>query len=143
MQRIFSFAVAIVITTASAFALMPPEVYREARANAPYHVQIAVTKVEAPRVGPGTCSVEGQVLKIFKNETGKLANDMIVGFDVACRRQGEQVPLGGTIWLDTDALEKADFMEVYLTDTADSFAVPLWNYKLISHLSDTPQFPVE
>jgi hypothetical protein len=143
MRRFLPVAVAIALSTAAAFALMPPEVYREARAKAPFHVQIAVTKVDAPRVGPGTCSVEGQVLEIFKNETGKLANDMTVGFDVACRRQGEQVPLGGTIWLDTDALEKADFMEVYLTDTAEGFAVPLWNYKLISHLSDTPQFPVE
>jgi hypothetical protein len=143
MHRILPVAVAIALTTAAAYALMPPQVYREARAAAPYHVQIAVTKVDAPRVGPGTCSVEGQVLKIFKNETGKLTDDMTVGFDVACRREGEQVPLGGTIWLDTGALEKADYMEVYLTDAGEGFAVPLWNYKLIQHLSDIPQFPVE
>lgn len=143
MHRIPACAAAIVLTAASAFALMPPKVYSEARAAAPYHVQIAITKVDAPRVGPGTCAVEGQVLKIFKNATGRLADDMIVGFNVSCHRGGEVVPIGGTMWLDTDALEKADYMEVYLADTADGFAVPLWNYKLIPKLSDVPQFPVD
>jgi hypothetical protein len=143
MRRILPVAVAIALTTAAAYALMPPQVYREARQNAPYHVQIAVTKVDAPRVGSGTCPVEGQVLKIFKNDGSRLADDMTVGFEVACRREGDRVPLGGTIWLNTSELEKADYMEVYLTDAGEGFAVPLWNYKLIQHLSDTPQFPVE
>jgi len=143
MQRILRSAAWLVLLTASAFALMPPEVYRKARAEAPYHVQIAITKVDAPRKGPGDCGVEGQVLKIFKNATGRLADDMIVSFSVACHRVGEVVPIGGTIWLDTDALEKADYMEVYLADTAEGLAVPLWNYKLIPKLSDAPQFPVE
>ncbi len=34
-------------------------------------------------------------------------------------------------------------MEVYLADTAEGFAVPLWNFKLIGKLSVAPQFPVE
>lgn len=143
MKRVLLLAFAACLCSMKAVALMPPEVYRQAREKAPYHVQIALTKVDAPRTGPGTCPVEGQVLKIFKNETGKLADDMIVDFTVACRRAGDQVPIGGTIWLDTGALEKADYMEVYLTDSADGFVVPLWNYKLIDHLSDTPQLPVE
>jgi hypothetical protein len=143
MHLISRSVVWLVLLTASAYALMPPEVYRNARAEAPYHVQVAITKVDAPRKGPGDCGVEGQVLRIFKNATGRLANDMIVGFTVACHREGEVVPIGGTIWLDTDALEKADYMEVYLADTAEGFSVPLWNYKLIPKLSDTPQFPVE
>lgn len=143
MQRILLLVVAVFLSSVAALALMPPQVYRDAREKAPYHVQIAITKVDAPRVGPGTCPVEGQVLKIFKNETGKLANDMMVDFEVACRHAGDRVPIGGTIWLDTDALEKADYMEVYLTDAAEGFVVPLWNYKLIDHISDTPQLPVE
>jgi len=143
MHRIVRSALWMMVLPASAHALMPPEVYRNARAEAPYHVQIAITKVDAPRTGPGTCGVEGQVLKIFKNATGSLSNDMTVGFAVACRHTGDVVPLGGTIWLNTDALEKADYMEVYLADTAEGLAVPLWNYKLISKLSDEPQFPVD
>lgn len=143
MRRILRSVGMLVLLTAGSFAMMPPEVYRKAREGAPYHVQIGITKVEAPRAGPGSCAVEGQVLKIFKNATGRLAADMKVSFDVACHRQGEAVPIGGTIWLDTQALEAADYMEVYLADTAEGFAVPLWNYRLISHLSDAPQFPVD
>lgn len=143
MRRISFSALAIVLTAASASAMMAPEWYRKARAEAPYHVQIGITKVSAPRTGAGTCSVAGQVLKIFKNATGTLADDMIVGFDVACRHAGDEVPPSGTIWLDTDELAKADYMEVYLTDAAGGFAVPLWNYKLIPKLSDAPQLPVD
>ena len=143
MSRILECVACLVLLGGSAGAMMAPEYYRKARAEAAYHVQIAITKVEAPRVGPGSCAVEGQVLEIFKDATGKLSKDMTIGFPVACHRADEKVPIGGTVWLDTDALEKADYMEVYLDDSADGFEVPLWNYKLISKLSDTPQFPVE
>jgi hypothetical protein len=123
--------------------MMAPEYYRNARAEAPYHVQIAITKVDAPRQGPGSCSVTGQVLEIFKNATGKLAKDMLIDFTVACHRKGDTVPVGGTVWLDTDELEHADYMEVYLTDADEGFAVALWNYELIPRLSSTPQLPVD
>ena len=123
--------------------MMPPEVYRKAREGAPFHVQIAITKVEAPSNRPGSCQVEGQVLRIFKNATGALAPDEIVGFSVSCHRKGERVPVGGTVWLDTDALEKADYMEVYLAGTPPEMTVPLWNYRIIPQLSDEPQFPVQ
>ena len=139
MQRILSWAVMCALVGGQAYALIAPEYYRKARAEAQYHVQIDITKVEAPRQGPGTCAVEGQVLQIFKDATGKLAKDQIIGFTVACHRQGDTVPVGGTLWLDTDALENADYMEVYLDAAADGFDVAMWNYKLIPKISDTPQ----
>lgn len=143
MRRIIECVACLVLLGGAADAMMAPEYYRKARAEAPYHVQIAITKVEAPRTGPGTCAVEGQVLEIFNDATGKLSKDMMIGFPVACHRKGEMVPIGGTVWLDTDALEKADYMEVYLDDSADGFDVPLSNYKLIPKLSAEPQFPVD
>lgn len=129
--------------TVSAHALMPPETYRKARAEAAYHVQIAVTKVDAPRHGPGDCYVEGQVLEIFKDASGKLAKDAVVGFPVACRRAGDRVPIGGTLWLDTDALEKADYIEVYLNAAGEGYVPALWNYRIIAQPSATPQLPVD
>jgi hypothetical protein len=143
MLRVLRLALVFVLLGGTAHALMAPEYYQKARADAAYHVQIDITKVEAPRTGPGTCAVDGQVLRIFKDATGKLAKDQIIGFTVACHRKGDKVPIGGTLWLDTDALEKADYMEVYLNDAAEGFDVALWNYKLIPKLSDTPQLPVD
>ncbi|MEI9902526.1 MAG: hypothetical protein WDN31_23290 [Hyphomicrobium sp.] len=125
-------------------AMMAPEYYRKARAEAPYHVQVAITKVDAPRRGPGTCDVTGKVEQVFKDATGKLPKGAEVGFPVACRRKGDEVPLGGTVWLDTDALEQAEFIEVYLIDGADGgFDVPLSNYRIIAAPSPAPQFPVD
>lgn len=143
LQPILPSIIWLVLLVGAASAMMAPEYYQKARAEAPYHVQIAITRVEAPRVGAGACGVEGQVLQIFKDTTGKLAKDMIIGFPVACRRQGDVVPIGGTVWLNTEALEHADYMEVYLDDAAEGFDVALWNYKLIPALSSAPQFPVQ
>lgn len=143
MHRILSSAVSLLLLTAVAHALMPPEVYRKARAEAAYHVQLAITKVDAPRQGPGGCLVEGQVLKVFKDTGGRIAPDQIISFPVACYRRGDSVPIGGTLWLDTDQLEKADYMEVYLNADGEGFAPALWNYRLIPKPSDTPQIPVE
>jgi hypothetical protein len=143
MGRAVGLVLSLLLLTCVAHALMPPEVYRKAREEAAYHVEVDVTKVDAPRTGPGTCLVEGQVLRLFKNTGDKLAKDEIIGFPVACRRQGDTVPIGGTMWLDTDALEKAEYIEVYLNDSGDGFEPALWNYKLIDKLSDEPQLPVD
>ena len=143
MIRFLHFAAALLLLPVAASAMMPPEVYQKAREEAPYHVQVAITKVDAPRQGPGGCFVEGQVLKIFKDEGDRLKKDEIVGFPVACHRRGETVPIGGTVWLDTDQLEKAEYIEVYLNADADGFEPALWNYQLIPKPSDEPMMPVE
>jgi hypothetical protein len=143
MQRFMMLGCLLVLFTASAHALMAPEYYRKARAEAPYHVQVAITKVDAPRKGPGTCEVEGKVAEVFKDANGKLPKGADVGFTVACHRPGDTVPLGGTIWLDTNALEQAEFIEVYLVDASDGFDVALWNSKIIAGPSATPQFPID
>lgn len=143
MRRSVGSVALLLLLTGVAQALMPPEVYSKARADAAYHVQIGITKVDAPRKGPGGCLVEGQVLKIFKDSGEKLAKDQVISFPVACYRRGDTVPIGGTLWLDTDQLEKADFIEVYLNEDGEGFEPALWNYRLISGLSDKPQIPVE
>jgi hypothetical protein len=143
MRRTTFSVASLLLLAGAAHALMPPEVYRKARADAAYHVQIGITKVEAPRHGPGGCSVEGQVLKIFKNTDEGLAMDETIDFPVACYRRGDTVPIGGTLWLETDQLEKADYIEVYLNKDGAGFEPALWSYQLIPNLSDTPQMPVE
>jgi hypothetical protein len=66
-----------------------------------------------------------------------------VSFSVACRREGEEAPIGGTMWTDTDALKSAKYIEVYLVPGVDGYAIAMWNSKIIAAPSKTPQFPVD
>ena len=66
-----------------------------------------------------------------------------VSFAVACHRAGEQVPIGGAKWTDTETLASAKYIEAYLTPGVDGYAVAMWNSKIIDALSKAPQFPVD
>jgi hypothetical protein len=133
----------LLLLMTSAQALMAPEFYRQARADAPFHVQVAIDKVTPPAKGAGNCLVEGKTVEVFKDAGGKLAVGSPVSFSVACHRAGEQVPIGGTMWTDTDALTSAKFIEAYLTPGVDGYAVAMWNSKIIAEPSKAPQFPID
>ena len=132
-----------VLATGAAHAALPPWVYQEARAKAPLHVQIDIAKVSLPASTPGTCTVSGKVLRIFRDTPGTLSTGRVIEFPVACSRAGEMVPVGGTIWQDADTLAAARFIEVYL-DIVDSRYVPaLDQARIIDAPSEEPQLPVE
>ncbi len=132
----------LLLLTTSARALMAPEFYRQARADAPFHVQVAIDKVTPP-AAPGNCIVEGKIAEVFKDAGNKLPVGTPVSFSVACHREGEQVPIGGAKWTDTAALTSAKYIEAYLTPGVDGFAVAMWNSKIIDAPSKTPQYPVD
>jgi hypothetical protein len=129
--------------TASASALMAPEYYQKARAEAPYHVQVEIALVSAPEEGPGDCTVEGTVVEVFKDATGKLKKGTPVSFAVACYNEADRLPIGGVMWTKADALQQAKYIEVYLVDAAEGFDVALWQSKIIAAPSAQPQFPVD
>ena len=133
----------VVLFTTSAHALMAPEFYRQARAEAAFHVQVAIDKVTPPAKGPGSCMVEGKVAEVFKDAGNKLPAGTPVSFSVACHRAGEQVPIGGAKWTDTEALKSAKYIEVYLVPGVNGYAIAMWNSKIIAAPSKTPQFPVD
>jgi hypothetical protein len=143
MQHVASLASLLILFATSAHALMAPEFYRQARADALFHVQVAIDKVTPPAKGPGSCMVEGKVAEVFKDAGNKLPAGAPVSFSVACHRNGEAVPIGGTMWTDTDALQSAKFIEVYLVPGVDGYAVAMWNSKIIAAPSKAPQFPVD
>lgn len=143
MQHVARFACLLIVLSTSAHALMAPEYYRQARAEAPFHLQVAIDKVTPPAQGPGNCLVEGKVAEVFKDAGNKLPAGTPVSFSVACHREGEPVPIGGTMWTDTDALQSAKFIEAYLVPGVDGYAVAMWNSKIIAAPSKTPQFPVD
>jgi hypothetical protein len=135
--------VSLFVLATGAEALMAPQYYQKARADAPYHVQIAVTHVAVPSTTPGNCTIEGKVVQIFRNASGKLAPGASIGFGIACMRPGDKVLIGGTMWTEVDALSKARYVEAYLVDAGAGFDVALWQSRIIDAPSSTPQFPVD
>ena len=143
MRRAFRLAIPLLLIATGAHALLAPEFYRQARFDAPFHVQVGIEKVTPPANGPGNCTVAGKVATVFRDAGNKLPVGSPVSFAVACHRAGEQVPIGGAMWIDTDALSSAKYIEAYLTPGVDGYAVAMWNSKIIDAPSATPQFPVE
>ena len=143
MQHVARMAFAFVFAATSANALMAPEFYRRARADAPFHVQVAIDKVTPPAAGPGNCIVAGKIAEVFRDAGNKLPVGAPVSFAVACHRQGEQVPIGGAKWTETETLTSAKYIEVYLAPGVDGYAVAMWNSKIIDAPSKAPQFPVD
>ncbi len=143
MQHAARFAFLLFALTTGAHALMAPEFYRQARADAPFHVQVAINMVTPPASGPGNCIVEGKIAEVFRDAGNKLPAGSPVSFAVACHSEGQQVPIGGAKWTDTDALKSAKYIEAYLTPGVDGYAVAMWNSKIIDAPSKTPQFPVD
>ena len=105
MPHVARIACLLLLLTTSAHALMAPEFYRQARADAPFHVQVAIDKVTPP-AAPGNCIVEGKIAEVFRDSGNKLPVGTPVSFSVACHGGGEKVPIGGAKWTDTAALDQ-------------------------------------
>lgn len=143
MQHFVKLCCLLGFLTTSAHAMMAPEYYRKAREEAPYHVQVAISRVEPPPSGPGSCTVDGKIVEIFKDTSGKLGAGTAIRFPIACERPGDSVLVSGTIWTDLEALMRARYIEVYLIDAGEGFDTALWNSQIIDAPSSTPQFPVD
>ncbi len=141
MIRHCLFAVALLLAMpATTLAVLPPDVYREARRTADHHVQTEVTGVKAPAKTPGDCIIEGRVATVFR---GDLAKGTPVSYPVACLRTGDMPPVGGTLWGNADELTSARFMEVYLNGQAPRLSVARWQYRIISGPTKAPVCPVD
>jgi hypothetical protein len=136
-------AVVLSLLATGAHAVMPPEVYRKARADAPLHVQVAILDVAAPDATPGMCLVSGEVVRVFRDTEGVISPGDKIEFPISCSRAGDRVPIGGVLWTDADALAAARFIEAYLAGGAPAFDVALYQSQIIAAPSETPQFPVD
>lgn len=126
-----------------AHAVMPPAVYQKARADAPLHVQVAISDVAVPEETPSSCIVTGEVVRIFRDTAGALSLRATVAFPVACSRAGDRVPIGGVLWTNADALAAARFIEAYLVGADSPFDVALHQSRIIEAPSDAPLLPVD
>ncbi|HWK40169.1 MAG TPA: hypothetical protein VNR88_14720 [Hyphomicrobium sp.] len=143
MRHIAGIVLWLCLLASAAGALMAPEYYRQARAEAPYHVQVAIDKVTWPDSEVGSCLVAGTVVETFKDDGGRLAVGTPVSFGVACYRDNAEVPVGGVIWTRIAALETARFIEVYLVEDGQGFDVALWNSRIVATPTKDPQFPID
>lgn len=129
--------------TGIAQAMMPPWVYEEARAEAPYHVQIAIEAVKAPAKTPGNCEVSGKVVRIFRDTAGTLSDDQHVTFPIACIRSDSEVYPGPAIWTSIKDLVDASYIEVYLVDGDNGLEPAKWQSRIIEEPSSEPKLPVK
>lgn len=126
---------------------LPPYVFEEARAQAAEHVQVSVTTVGAVRPeGGGTrgvagqCAIGGVVAQSFK---GRLRIGEPVSFDVACASRDADIPAGGTVWTDLDALRAARTVEVYLNRSGHALTIARDQIYIVPALRRTPYCTVE
>ena len=118
--------------------VLPASRYRQARHDAVFHVQIELTDVPSTADTPCEISVCAKVVRIFR--AGKpLDPGDTVNFGVAVNRPGDEIPAGGTLWIDYDNLVSYRFMEVFLAGDPPDCRVPLWNYLLLDSPSPEPK----
>lgn len=143
-MRVRFAAVLLVLYSLPALAVLPPDLYQQARAEADHHVQIAVTKVSVPWKTPGDCTVFGTVVTVFRSAGGVLAEGTPVRFDVSCSRQGDDIPVGGTLWQNAWHLERAKFFEAYLMgDDPMTLWIARWQSMTIPGPRATPYCPAD
>ena len=123
-----------------ALTIMPPEVYREARDTAMFHLQVRIIRVQEPEHTPGECSVAGEVIRIFRDKPGALQRGTRLDFTVSCTKPGNPVVIGGTIWTDSKRLLKAKYLEVFLNRTNQGYEVALWQSQIIEEPTAQPTF---
>jgi hypothetical protein len=126
------------LAVSAAEAVMPPYVYKQARDEATYHVQVRVTRVVPPAATPGDCETAGEVVRIFRDKTGELRPGTPLTFAVSCKRPGDATVVGGTLWTDHDTLVRAKYVEAFLNRVAGRYQVALWQSRIIDAPTDKP-----
>ncbi len=119
---------------APASALMPPQSYLMARAEAPRHVQIKIIKVAGPVNGVMGCMVHGRVIRTFR---GDLKWGRRLKLKVDCNPPGGGFT-GPQIYNAEASLRAAKYAEVFLT-ADDPPEVMLWQFHIIKQASKRPR----
>lgn len=96
--------------------MMSPEVYEEARANAPMHVQLL--RIDGTHRSGHTSSarISGRIVRIFRDQDRALHLGQRLSFDVPVIDRSRSGPLtpSGTIYHDGERLGRARWLEAFL-----------------------------
>jgi len=132
--RLWFLVVAAILSAGSAVALMPPQTYLTARAEAPRHVQLRIVAVTGPKNDSMACEITGHVVKRFR---GDVKRGRVLKLKVDCNPPGGGFA-GPQIFVSEAALRKARFAEVFLTGDEPP-AVMRWQFHIIEKASKTPR----
>jgi hypothetical protein len=140
LVRLFAWVVALELISVPwpVHAVMPPWVYEKARNEAMYHVQVRILTVNGPAKTPGECAITGELVRIFRDKSGKLKQGTRVAFTVSCRKSADPAIASGTLWQDYDAMLDAQYIEVFLNSNGRGYEVALWQSSIIEKPSDQP-----
>jgi hypothetical protein len=125
-----------------------PYYWREAREKAPVHVQIRLTK--RPDGLRDDSNVAGPVVRIFRDDTGRLKRGDVISFTVNWRDgrrprdTGEPIVLGRQrFWFELAWLHAARYVEAYLQPDGNGFELVWDQATLLLRETDDPANPVE
>lgn len=111
--------------TAGAQAMMPPEVYQEARDSATYHLTVEIVAVTPSEDAFGDCQVEAKVVDVARDLTESLGVGDPVSFSVNCLRADadpDEIPMC-VMFLRTENLVVGARLDAYLNGGPDAFNV--------------------
>jgi hypothetical protein len=126
-------AMAGVLVAGSASAMMPPAVYEEGRANAPYHLEVAIVAMTAGDEAIDTCRIEAEVVTVARDDSAALAPGDPIAFDVDCLRADadpNQIP-DCVFFERVEQLVVGVRLDVYLEDAGLGYAVVLGQVDII------------
>lgn len=122
-----------------AFAVMPPQVYADARRDAEHHIQMRIDDVKG--LGwfqdHGACEVRGEVVRVFR---GDLEVGAPLTLAVDCAKPKARLAPGPQLWTPWRALREAGYLEAFLTEEGE---IALWQSQLLSEPSDAPACDLE
>jgi hypothetical protein len=96
--------------------MMAPFIYEQARANAPFHVQIWRGRVESLPNDDGSIRVTGRIVRIFRNSDRSLHWGQRVSFSVPIisHTRSDNPTLDGTIRHAWETVGRARYLEAFL-----------------------------
>lgn len=95
--------------------MMAPLIYEQARAEAPFHVQIWCGRLEPPSKSGRTIRVTGRIVRIFRNTDRSLHWGQRVSFMIPIINAGSDAPtLDGTIRHAWETVGPARYLEAFL-----------------------------
>ena len=94
--------------------------------------------VNGPTKTPGECAITSEVVRIFRDIPGNLKQATRLTFTVSCRKVGDEVIVGGTLWQDYDSLLRAEYLEVFLNKSNGGYAVAMWQSQIIDKPTSQP-----
>ncbi|MEZ5668945.1 MAG: hypothetical protein R3F55_16185 [Alphaproteobacteria bacterium] len=118
----------------AAQAMMPPEVYEQARASAPLHLVVEIVAVEPADAAIGTCSIDAVVVETLRDATGSVDAGDPVSFAVDCLRADadpNMIP-DCVIFQNVEALLAGVQMDVYLDTDLFGYSLVLGQARIVA-----------